>query len=1008
MKKWAKSNSILKRLLFPMILVMLVQMLLPFGTVLFGGTIEQLNQNAFDLLGERMINRKTYLENDMVQRWSDVAVTAGTLESEASAFLKERGLSAGELDRNSADSDELLYKASGQLLYMLRKNGVTGVFYVLDGDGFKPTSGDPAYKSGLFIRNADPATTTADHSDLLIERAPVSVARKLGISMDVAWQRWFTYFEDGADDGYDSFYKPLEAARATKREGYKDFGYWNRANRLVGDSTDEIAYSIPLCLEDGTPYAVLGVTVSLDYLHKQLPYDELLEDKKGSYLLGVTQGAAEGEKMQLAAVASTGPGYNRLFGQAAQVTFGGSPVYGNSYRAEHTAGQNEHIYGCMEPLHLYDSNSPFESEQWMLVGLVPEDVLLSFSNRIQTDVIVATAVAFIVGLAAVCIAGGWLARPITGLVKNSNPSQPVDLGRTHISELDELAVSIEGLSRDVAESASKLSKIIQVAGVPVGAFEYRKDGQGKMFYTQSFLHMMGLAPADRAEGFGYMDISKFRQMTDSLSRYMENEEEIGGIHVFRIPQPDGTDRWIRMKSVQEEDSYLGVAVDITADVQAKQRVEHERDFDLLTNLMNRRAFHARLASLFSHPEQLGVGALIMMDLDNLKYINDTFGHDYGDEYLRCAAGVLKKFIPFGAAVSRMSGDEFYMFIYGYEDKEGVRQVLLELQRLIKNTYLPLMGDETVKLRASVGYTWYPDDSRSYEELIRFADFAMYTAKHTAKGEFREFDRKTYQKDAYLLHNREELNTLIDEQMVEYYFQPIVDARTGDIFGYEALMRSTMQTLGSPAEILAIARSQSKLADIERLTWFHALQDFSEYTHLPADRRIFINSIPNQRLTEEEIRTLEHRFPNCLSRVVIELTEEEKLNEEYTTWKQYIVRRWGAAMALDDFGTGYNGEVVLLELTPNFVKIDIELVRGIDRDPNRQKILQNLLSYAGKRHIRSIAEGVETADELRYLIGAGVDYLQGYFLGRPSRVPVLSLHEELVRLIRDAQPEAPKG
>ena len=92
------------------------------------------------------------------------------------------------------------------------------------------------------------------------------------------------------------------------------------------------------------------------------------------------------------------------------------------------------------------------------------------------------------------------------------------------------------------------------------------------------------------------------------------------------------------------------------------------------------------------------------------------------------------------------------------------------------------------------------------------------------------------------------------------------------------------------------------------------------------------------------------------------------------------------MALDDFGTGYNGEVVLLELTPNFVKIDIELVRGIDRDPNRQKILQNLLSYAGKRHIRSIAEGVETRAEMETVIRLGADYIQGFFTGKPETHP----------------------
>ncbi len=1002
MKKWIKppGNSILRRLLFPMILVMLVQMMLPFGTILFGGTIGQLNQNAFELVNERVSNRKYYLEDDMVQRWSEITGSAQALEAAADAFLSQRGITAAQLSRGSEDADELLYQASSELIYLLRKNEVTGVYYILAGEGETADNGT-IYKNGLFIRNADPATRAADNSDLIIERAPVSVARRLGIPMDVGWQRWFAFRPDGTGDGYDSFYKPFRAAQAARRTDYREFGYWSSAYRLEEENLDKISYSIPLCLSDGTPYAVLGVSITLDYLAKQLPYDELFSDKKGSYLLGI-----QGQDLQLSCLVGTGPTFTRFFGQTQEVALEKQPSYQGGYRLIGASQKNEKIFGCLQELHLYDRNSRFETERWVLIGLVPEKELMSFSNRIQTNVLISMSVSLVFGLIAVCITGGWLARPVAGLarqVKNSNPSQPVDLERTRISELDELAASIERLSRDVAESASKLSKILDTAGVMVGAFEFRrKDGQGKVFYTQSFLSMTGLAPDGSAQGFGYMELDKFREKVEPLIQYQESSDEKNGIFVFRIPVADGGYRWIRIKRVEEEDSYLGVAVDVTADVEAKQRVEYERDNDPLTGLITRRGFRTRLAELFSRPERLGVGALIMMDLDNMKYVNDTYGHDYGDEYIRCAADVLKKFIPFGAVAAHMSGDEFYMFLYGYKDQEAVRQLLDELQREIKNTYLTSIDSEVIKLRASIGYAWYPADSQSYEELIRFADFAMYTVKHTTKGDFKAFDMETYKKEAYLLHNREDLNTLIDEELVEYHFQPVVDARTGEIFGYEALMRSTMETLRSPEEILAIARSQSKLADIERLTWFHALQSFTSHFKAPGPRKLFINSIPNQRLSDEDVEKLEQQYGGYLSQVVVELTEEEKLNQEFTDWKKTLVKRWQADMALDDFGTGYNGDVVLLELTPNFVKISNELIRGVDRDEGRQKILQNLLSYASKRQIQSIAEGVETEEELRYLIRAGVDYVQGNWLSRPSAAPALFVSEEIVGIIRDAQ------
>ena len=151
-------------------------------------------------------------------------------------------------------------------------------------------------------------------------------------------------------------------------------------------------------------------------------------------------------------------------------------------------------------------------------------------------------------------------------------------------------------------------------------------------------------------------------------------------------------------------------------------------------------------------------------------------------------------------------------------------------------------------------------------------------------------------------------------------------------------------------------------------------------------KVFINSIPNQTLTEEDIAQIEGRFGDLLHNIVIELTEEEKPDERSTIHKQRFAERWGAELALDDFGTGYNGDAVLLSLTPSYLKIDMSIVQGIDKDEYRQKLLENLLSYARMQHIKVIAEGVETSGEMKILIASGVDYLQGFYLGSPNPVP----------------------
>ena len=142
----------------------------------------------------------------------------------------------------------------------------------------------------------------------------------------------------------------------------------------------------------------------------------------------------------------------------------------------------------------------------------------------------------------------------------------------------------------------------------------------------------------------------------------------------------------------------------------------------------------------------------------------------------------------------MSGDEFYVFFHGYSRREDIRALIDQLKTAVHEAILPLPDDDSFHMRASAGVAWYPEDAQDYEQLIRFADFAMYTVKHTTKGEFSEFNMADYEKDAYLLHKKEELNKLIDQRLVDYHFQPIVSTATGDVFAYEALMRSRMDGL----------------------------------------------------------------------------------------------------------------------------------------------------------------------------------------------------------------------
>lgn len=476
--------------------------------------------------------------------------------------------------------------------------------------------------------------------------------------------------------------------------------------------------------------------------------------------------------------------------------------------------------------------------------------------------------------------------------------------------------------------------------------------------------------------------------------------------LYRLPAAPEEERWVRLTFLKEGEQTLGAITDVSKEMAEKRKIEYERDYDILTNLYNRRAFAANMERLFETPEVLGTAALLMWDLDNLKFVNDNYGHDSGDRYIEAFARCLSSFLSEQSLVARRSGDEFYVFLYGYQSKEKIRQVIRKVWTQIGHTTFLLAGKD-FKIRVSGGLAWYPDDASSYEELIRYADFAMYSVKHSEKGSIQEFERTSYQADSFLVRGQEELNRLIDHRLVRFAYQPVLEVATGSVYGYELLMRSQVEALRSPVDVLRLARAQSKLYQIERITWFEAMASFSQQIkagRIRPGERAFINSIANQSLTGSDITALEDLYGPYLARVVLEVTEQEPWDNERTRFKIRTAKRWGGQLAIDDFGSGYNSESLLIFLSPDIVKVDIAIVHDIDRDGDRLSLLQNLLSYAHSRGIKVLAEGVETRAEMETLVAQGVDYLQGYYVARPQ-LEVAPVEPEVLRAVQAARKKA---
>jgi diguanylate cyclase (GGDEF)-like protein len=993
-----RKASILRKILAPLLVVMTLQAGLIYGSLVFGGTVSQLKNNMFDIFAEKVSSRSSHLENDMIQRWSNLSESVENILAETDKTLIFHGKTIEDITYQDDLTDELLSNLSSHVLYLLRKNSVTRAFVILDCDGTDR-------KSGLYFRDSDPGSNPSDYSDLLAVRAPSLITKELEIAMD---SFWYPSFELNRSEysAFDFYYKPFEAAKENPSVAFSDLGYWsppfylNPDNQM--DTIQLITYSVPLISEDGTPFGVLGVEVSVEYFRKFLPSTELNGGNKDGYLLAVGKQSQEKESQRDYVTAVRSGAYLTSFlSSDSSFSLEKSSSHKGVYELGNTGNNRVPMYAYVHPLQLYNTHTPFEQDQWTLIGVISRDSLLAFSDHFTQIIWISWILTTLLGLIGIFIVANIISRPIRNLVqklKNSHSGGIITIEKVNISEIDELLSSIESLSQQVYDSASKLSKILDMTGISIGAFEYLESVPGQVFCTSGMSEILGLNSL-KPQG-GYISVGEFEEKMEQLTKEaVENYPNESSTVLLRT-ESNGVFRWLRLKYIRNGEHWLGVITDATQDILERKRIEHDRDYDLLTNLYNRRAFYSRTRELFLSPSQLKIAAILMMDLDNLKFINDTYGHDYGDEYIRSTSQVLKKYTTGSAVLSRLSGDEFVALLYGHESREGIRKACSNIQRGMRDTFIYLPDHTKMQIRASAGIAWYPEDSANCDDLIRYADFAMYMVKKTRKGEFTDFNIEDYNEESYLLQCREELNTIIEQELIDYQFQPIIDARTGKIYGLEALIRPQTVNIKTPMELLSLARSQSKLAQIERLTFFCSMRSFAAQPPENQKYKLFINSIGNQTLSPDDLDRFEQQYEPYLSRIVVELTEADQPNDKFMEMKQHFIQKWNAELALDDFGVGYNGEGALLNILPKYIKIDLSLIRNIDQDNDRQQLLRNLITYSRERDIKVIAEGVESKEEMRTLIAEGVDYLQGYYLSKPAYIPE-PLTNQILSELREA-------
>jgi len=436
-------------------------------------------------------------------------------------------------------------------------------------------------------------------------------------------------------------------------------------------------------------------------------------------------------------------------------------------------------------------------------------------------------------------------------------------------------------------------------------------------------------------------------------------------------------------------NYVAIFSDISVLKESEERLEHLAHHDILTGLPNRLRFTANLEQAIEsakrHTQKV---ALLFLDVDKFKHINDTLGHDIGDKLLIEFSKRLKKCVRAEDTVARLGGDEFTIVLTEIEHSEDA---CLIADKIVKEIRKPFIFDkQTVDTSTSIGISIFPDNANSYEELMRTADSAMYHAKATGRNRYQFFNAELATQ--IITHSLIEkgLQAALKNNEFELYYQPQINLSNGKIAGVEALIRWNHPLHGQllPATFIKIADDSNLIDMISEWVLRTAINDYKKWSiENSSVPRISVNITGRQISREKSIRHIlelldELTVAPCILQLDLEITETSLERINYTIDIINRLKKRGVMFAIDDFGTGHSSLSRLKHLPVDTLKIDRSFIQDISNDEDDKAITTAILAMAHSLGLRVIGEGVETKSQLDLLRKLGCDEVQGFYFSKP--------------------------
>lgn len=547
-------------------------------------------------------------------------------------------------------------------------------------------------------------------------------------------------------------------------------------------------------------------------------------------------------------------------------------------------------------------------------------------------------------------------------------------------------------------------------GASLGFWDWNYQ-TGEQWVNDRWMEMLGLKRSDlKNEVSDWTDRIHPDEKENTLKiieQRIKNNESY--VVECRMRHQDGYWVWIQaagaVVSVDETSNeplrLCGTHQDISERKLQEEHILHQAHFDSLTELPNRFLALDRLSQLLSEAQRKQeIIAVLFLDLDDFKKINDTLGHDTGDKLLKETASRLHSVVRTGDTVGRLGGDEFIILLSGISQASDVQPVAEALLNQFTDTFR--IDSRELVLTASIGISIYPDDGKSLSELLGNADSAMYNSKDQGRNTYSYFTEEMNESVTKRLLFEEQMHGALDRGEFSLCYQPQVELASERIIGAEALLRWNNPILGEvpPFEFIPIAEQTGLIVTIGKYVLTEALSKAANWQQKTGGPfTIAVNLSPRQFRDPNLVSYIEETIIKCgisADALELEITEGVLMSgHTYIDHALAALNNLGINIAMDDFGTGYSSLSYLRNYPFDILKIDREFIQDIIFDPGDRELVNATIMMAHGLGLKVIAEGVETEEQRKLLLSLGCDFAQGYLFSKPLS------HEDMSDLLADS-------